>query len=157
MPENARKKLPYPEVRPGVKVCAFCKKEFTLPEDANLWQRANWPTRWYCVLKCANAAKASRERARLRARGITRPYKDKPKPQPAFDMTHSHQPRQLDPLKALPPEARSKSVRHAFRMALETHEELLPLLESVKREQRGFKARVKRYIKEQRGQANAGT
>lgn len=154
---TSRKKVPYPELRPGVKACAQCGEEFALSSEPTPKERTNWPTRRFCSVRCRSVAKARRERARFRAKGVTRPYKDKPtpKPQPAYDVRHSHQPRQLDPLKALPPEAKTATVKEALKRVADAHEEFLPLLEAVIRERRGFKTRVRNYIREQRRQSDA--
>lgn len=152
-----RKKVPYPESRPGVKACAQCGEEFTLSSEPTPKERTNWPTRRFCTARCRSVAKARRERDRFRARGITRPYKDKPQPkrEGVYDMRHSHRPRQMDALMALPPEARTASVKEALQRAAETHEEFLPILINVTRERRGFKTRVRNYIRATRREENA--
>jgi hypothetical protein len=152
-----RKKVPYPELRPGVKVCATCGEEFHLTPEPNQHERTNWPTRRFCTVRCRSVAKARRERERFRAKGITRPYKDKPQPKPerVYDMRHSHQPRQMDALKALPPEARTASVKEALQRAAETHEEFLSILVNVTQERRGFKTRVRNYIRATRRESSA--
>lgn len=156
---TSRKKVPYPELRPGVKKCAVCGEEFTLADDATFTERGNWPTRRFCTVRCRSVAKARRERARWRAKGVTDPYRKRdaapPNPGPSFDMRHSHQPRQMDALKALPPEARTASVKEALQRAAETHEEFLPMLIGAMQQRRGFKTRVRNYIRETRREEHA--
>jgi hypothetical protein len=156
---SGRKKVPYPEVRPGVKVCAVCGAEFHYPENPIRQTPSNWPARRFCTARCSAVAKARRERARWRAKGVIDPYRKTPrtekKPEPTFDMRHSHQPRQMDALKALPPEAKTSSIKEAFQRAVEAHEEFLPILINVTKERRGFKTRVRNHIKATRREASA--
>lgn len=155
---TTRKKVPYPEVRPGVKKCAECGSEFHRSDNVASNTPSVWPTRRFCTIQCRARAKSRRERARWRAKGIGDPHRKTPrtkKPDPTYDMRHSHQPRQMDALKALPSEARTTSVKEAFKRAAEAHEEFLAIFISVSQERRGFKTRVRNYIREARREERA--
>lgn len=147
--KNPRKK--YPEVRPGVKLCPVCVKEFELGADADKAARGRWPYKRFCTYRCNQVHTARVERARLKGRGLPADYYRKEAKHRINQRKaeESQRPRTgivsgsgwmnmgigakaggrgILMLEALPPEAKTKSLKQAFYRACAQHNEFGPIM-----------------------------
>lgn len=177
-PTKYKARAIYPEIRPGVKRCEECGEEFCIKENPSKSYLHIWNYKRYCdketyggSRQCQRRAKAKGERARnLAKHGTTDPYR-KIARERMYEKRFEKKPGSpikleghgwygmvsrnqyglrtvvLDPL---PPEAKSRSMEDAFRQAATQHEDFIAYLMDARKEQRGFKARVRRAIKELR-------
>lgn len=127
----------YPDLRPGVKACHVCGIEFEANDTAH--GRAGWRYRRFCGRKCQVVHKSRMERQRLRAKGLSASYyrmlaQERRAAKQEKPTALAPRKRHLDPLGALPPEARTNSLEEAMNVVMERHEDWSKIfLEEVRR------------------------